>query len=256
LKVLCYFLVVSMFFVFSISGAWASKADCNNPVNPPKPAKQVNKEDPNVNNDYDKIVKEDPKAIYLSLINGSTPKPNKCGLNPKNPPAEWTGWGGPLDMDNATIGEGAGTRNEIVIGGTYFERGIGSHANGKLVYDLTGDKYKKFEGYVGMSDEKDAGLECGHGGSGVFIFSVDGKQMFKSDLLKGGEVGKNTPAVKVEFNIPDGAKELVIELNDGGDGNSCDHSCVGDAKLLTAAGLSVKSIGKMTTLWGSIKAYY
>lgn len=83
-----------MFFAFVISGAWASKADCNNPVNPPKPAKQVNKEDPNVQNDYDKIVKEDPKAIYLSLINGSTPKPNKCGLNPKNPPAEWTGWGG------------------------------------------------------------------------------------------------------------------------------------------------------------------
>ncbi len=155
-----------------------------------------------------------------------------------------------------TIGEGAGSRNEIVIGGTYFERGIGSHAPGKLIYDLTGDIYKKFSCYIGMSDEKDAGLECGHGGSGIFIFSIDGKQVYKSDLLKGGEAGKNTPAVKVEFDIPSGAKELQIDLTDGGDGNSCDHSALGDPKLLTAAAMSVEPGNKSATLWGSIKGLY
>ena len=43
--------------------------------------------------------------IFPSLV-ASQPKPNKCGLSPKNPEAEWTGWGGPIDTDNATIGEG------------------------------------------------------------------------------------------------------------------------------------------------------
>ncbi len=257
MRVFCYLLLLLLVFQFAAFDVWASKADCGPQPNvPPKPAKEVNKEDPNVNNDYDKIVKEDPKGVYLTVVNGSTPKPNKCGLNPKNPAAEWTGWGGPLDADNMTIGEGAGTRNDIVIGGTYFERGIGTHAIGKLVYDLTGGDYKKFECYIGMSDEKDAGLECGHGGSGVFIFSIDGKQMYKSDLLKGGEAGKNTPAVKVEFNIPSGAKELQIDLSNGGDGNSCDHSALGDPKLLTAAAMSVEPGNKSTTLWGSIKATY
>ena len=257
MKLLYSCLAMIVVFMMAVSGAWALKDDCGKQPNvPAKPAKQVAKEDVNVNNDYDKAVKENPKATYLTVINGSTPTANKCGLNPSNPLAEYTGWGGPLDADNMTIGEGAGSRNDIVIGGIFFERGIGAHAVGKLVYNLSGDKYKKFEGYVGMSDEKDAGLECGNGGSGIFIFSVDGKQMFKSDLLKGGEAGKNTPAVKVEFDIPSGASLLTIDITDGGDGNSCDHACIGDAKLLTASGLSVEPKNKATTLWGSIKSSY
>jgi len=239
------------------SGAWALKEDCGKQPNiPPKPAKQVNKEDPNVNNDYDTVVKENPKAIYLTLINGAQPKANACGLNPKNPPTEWMGWGGPLDADNMSMGEGAGSHNDIVIGGTFFERGIGTHAVGKLVYDLTGDKYKKFEGYVGTSDEKDAGLECGNAGSCAFVFTVDGKQIFKSDTLVGGKAGVNTPAFKVEFDIPSGASLLTIDITDGGDGNSCDHACLGDAKLLTALAMPVEPKNKATTLWGSIKSSY
>lgn len=257
MKLIYSCLAMIVVFMMVVSGAWALKADCGKQPNvPPKPAKEVNKEDPNINNDYDKTVKENPKAIYLTVINGDQPKPNACGLKPKNLPAEWTAWGGPLDADNMSIGEGAGSRNDIVIGGIFFERGIGSHAVGKLVYDLTGDKYKKFEGYVGMSDEKDAGLECGNAGSSAFIFTVDGKQMFKSDTLVGGKAGVNTPALKVEFDIPSGASLLTIDITDGGDGNSCDHACLGDAKLLTASGLSVEPKNKATTLWGIIKSSY
>lgn len=259
MKKLCYLLAIFLIFQIAIISVWASKDDCGDPVNPSaKPAIEAKKEDPNVNNDYDTAVMErtGPGVIYLTVVNGSQPKANACGLNPSNGAAEYTGWGGPLNGDNVTIGEGAGSRNDIVIGGIYFERGIGAHAVGKLVYDLTGDKYVKFEGYVGMSDEKDAGLECGHAGSGIFAFSVDGKQMFKSDLLLGATAGVNTPAVLVEFDISSGSKALTIEMQDGGDGNSCDHSCLGDAKLLTRAALGVEPGKKMTTLWGGIKASY
>lgn len=249
------FLISVLILSICTSTVWASKADCGKPANAVKPIKQVNKEDPNVQNDYDTVVKEDPNAVYLALINGSQPKPNKCGLNPSNPAGEWTGWGGPLDLDNATIGEGVGTRNDIVIGGVYFERGIGTHAPAKLVYPLTGDKFVKFSAYVGMADEKDP-AECGHGGSSIFIFSVDGKEMFKSDILRGTEGGKNVAPVKVEFDIPAGAKELVIQITDGGDGNSCDHSVVADAKLYTQSGLPVELLGKSASLWGAIKTSY
>ncbi len=241
-----------------VVGVQAAKKDCENLDGAgAKPVKEVGKEADAVQNDYDEIIGEDDRAgvTYLALVGGSQPRPNKCGLIPKNPEAEWTGWGGPLDTDNATIGEGAGTRNEIVIGGIYFERGIGSHSIATLVYALTGDGYLKFEGYVGMSDEKDP-AECGHGGSGDFIFNIDGKEVFKSDKLQGTDGGKNVDAVKVEFDIPANAKELEIIMGDGGDGLGCDHSAIGDAKLLNAQALSVEPANKLSTIWGHLKASY
>ena len=224
----------------------AGKADCANLIGRgAKPVREVGWEEVGIQNDYDEVVKEDDRTgvTYLTFIGGSTPRPNRCGLNSKNSGDEWTGWGGPLDTDNATIGEGAGTRNEIVIGGVYFERGIGSHAVATIIYDLSGDDYLKFEGYIGMSDEKDPG-ECGHGGSGHFVFNIDGKEVFKSGRLLGTDGGRNVEAVKVEIDIPANARELEIIMGDGGDGISCDHSAIGDAKLLNAQALTVEPANK------------
>ncbi len=225
---------------------YAGKADCTN-LNGrgAKPVREVGWEEVGIQNDYDEIVREDNRTgvTYLTFIGGSTPRPNRCGLNPKNSRAEWTGWGGPLDTDNATIGEGAGTRNEIVIGGVYFERGIGSHAVATIVYDLSGDDYLKFEGYIGMSDEKDPG-ECGHGGSGHFVFNIDGNEVFESGRLLGTDGGRNVEAVKVEIDIPVNARELEIIMGDAGDGIGCDHSAIGDAKLLNAQALAVEPANK------------
>jgi len=264
MKKLCYCLMVIFILNLIVASAWAVKSDCGKQPNvPPKPAKQVAKEDPTVNNDYDTAVKEDTRTgvVYLAPVAGAQPKANACGLKASNAATEWMGWGGPLDADNMTIGEGAGARNDIVIGGTFFDRGFGTHAVAKFVFPLTGDKYTRFECYVGMSDEKDSGLECGNGGSSAFIFTVDGKQMYKSDTLAGGKAGPpqtDTPALKVGLDIPSGAKVLQIDITDGGDGNSCDHACVGDPKLLTTA-LSLTPVtpqGRLSTTWGDIKSMY
>jgi hypothetical protein len=252
IKLLCALVALSMFFGWTVS-VWAGRADCGDlPNDPPKPAVKVDTDDPDAQNDYTEMVAETSGATYLTVVNGDQPTPNACGLNPSNDAAEWTGWGGPLDGDNVTIGEGGGSRNEIVIGGVYFERGIGNHSPGKFVYDLTGGEYTMFHGYVGMADEKDP-AECGHGGSGDFMFYVDGAEVFRSDVLQGTVDGANVAPVEVELDIK-GASELVIEIGDGGDGNGCDHSAIGDAKLLIGA--AVKSTGKLSTSWGAIKASY
>ena len=255
MRKILYLLAAIAFCLFTVAGAWAAGSCGELPNEPPKPAVEVAQEDPGVNNDYDSAVKEDtrPGITYLALMNGDSPTPNACGLNAINDPAEWTGWGGPLEAENVTIGEGAGTRNEIVIGGVYFERGIGAHAVGTYVYDLSGGNYSSFHGYVGMSDEKDAGLECGHGGSGVFSFTVDGTEMFRSELLVGGTADGNVAPVVVEFAIPSGAKELTVVMEDGGDGNSCDHSAIGDPKLMGPGITAVSPEGSLTTTWGKIK---
>ena len=204
----------------------------------PQPIKPVNVESLPVENDYDTIVPADTRAgvIYLALIGGSQPIPNACGLTPKNPSAEWTGWGGPLDTDNAAVGEGPGFRNKIVTGGIYFERGLGSHAVGTLVYDLSGDTYTRFEGWIGMSDEKDLDNEfCDDSGSGTFAFLLDGREVYRSSTVPGVFRLQHNPApLEVVFDIPSTARELTIVMGDGGDGNRCDHSVIGDAKLLTS----------------------
>jgi hypothetical protein len=251
-------IVLAILLQIAVVGAWAARSDCGDlPNDPPKPAEKVAAEDPAVQNDYDQVVKENTQAgiTYLALVNGSQPRPNACGLNPSNDPAQWAGWGGPLEAENVTIGEGAGSRNEIVIGGVYFERGFGSHSAATFVYPLTGGNYGSFEGYVGMSDEKDP-EECGHGGSSVFVFTVDGVEMFRSDLLQGTVDGENVAPVKVEFDIPSGANELVIEFTDGGDGNGCDHSAIGDAKLIGAGVTPVSPDGRLSTTWGEIRNRY
>ncbi len=236
----------------------AAKSDCTNlDGEGAKPIQEVSAEDPTVQNDYHEVVEDDTRdgVVYLALIGGSQTVPNACGLIPKNPIAEWTGWGGPLDTDNVTIGEGAGTRNHIVIGGIYFERGLGAHSVSTLVYDLTGDDYVKFEGYVGMSDEKDP-ADCGHGGSGDFIFSIDGTEIFASETLQGTVDGENVDALKVEFEIPAGAQELTIVMGNGGDGAGCDHSAIGDARLLTPLATAVEPANKLPTIWGHLKDSY
>lgn len=241
--------------VFSIN---ADKSDCTNlDGDGAVPITEVGSEDVNTANDYDMVVEEDTRdgVVYLALIGGSQPTPNGCGLIPKNDAAQWTGWGGPLNFDNVTIGEGATTRNHIVIGGTYFERGFGAHSVGTFVYDLTGDDYVKFEGYAGMSDEKDPG-GCGHGGSSHFVFSIDGAEVESTETLTGSADGENIEPLKVEFEIPDGATELTIVMGDGGDGLGCDHSCLGDAKLLTTSATAVEPANKLPTIWGSLKARY
>ena len=187
----------------------------------------------NVRNDYESVIESDTRkeVTYLAFIGGDQPTPNACGLIPKNPKSEWTGWGGPIDTDNATIGEGVGTRNRIVIGGVYYKRGIGTSAIAKIVYDLTGRDYIRFEGYLGLPDETDPS-GCGHGGSVVFRFEVDGREVFRSQKLQGNNWGQNTKPVECTFNIPEESKELTIYIDDAGDSICADHGVIGDAKLI------------------------
>jgi hypothetical protein len=257
MKKLCYCLVILFVLNLVVVSAWAAKSDCAvQPNVPPIPAVKVAQEDPNVLNDYDKVVTEDTRSgvVYLAPVSGAQPVANACGLKASNPDTEWYGWGGPLDGENMTIGEGAGSRNDIIIGGTFFDRGIGTHGEAKFVFPLTGAGYTRFECYVGMSDEKDPD-QCGVGGTADFTFTVDGNEMAKSPVLAGTENGNNVAPFKVGFDIPSGAKELVIAIGAGGDGISCDHACIGDPKLL--AGLSpVTPKAKLSTTWGDIKATY
>ena len=86
LNVCALILMLTIGIAFSVH---AGKADCENiDGDGAKPIKEVGKEDAGKQNDYDEVVEEDDRkgVTYLAFIGGSsTPKPNNCGLNPKNP---------------------------------------------------------------------------------------------------------------------------------------------------------------------------
>ncbi|MYF97711.1 T9SS type A sorting domain-containing protein, partial [Candidatus Poribacteria bacterium] len=228
--------------ILSFVESHAAKSDCVNILGPGwLPTVEVENEDVEVRNDYDTIIEEDQRDVvtYLAFIGGSQPIPNACGLNPKNASLDWTGWGGPIDTDNATIGDGIGTRNEIVVGGVYFERGIATHAPANLVYDLTGSDYLHFEGYIGISDQTDG--FCGNGGEVQFIFYIDDIEVYRSQPIAGNQDApdrQNTPPIKVEFDIPTDAQELEIVF-DTLDDDGCDHAVIGDAKLISASSVDI-----------------
>lgn len=191
---------------------------------------------------FDEEVKAEKDVVYLSVIGGDTPVPNECGLNPSNTPAEWYGWGGPLNFDNASIGEGAATRNFITIAGVRYERGIGTHALARFVYDLTGGKYTKFMGVAGIDDEKTCGTV-------QIVFSIDDAEVFDTGVLSHSDPEGH----EVEFDIPSGAKELLIDIQNGGDNIDCDHADIGAPRLL-GTGAAVGSSRSLTTTWGDLKS--
>ena len=123
------------------------------------------------------------------------------------------GWGKP-QRDKSVGGK------QISIGGKSFEKGIGTHSESVCLIQ-TNDSIEEFSAQVGIDDEMGNGR-----GSVEFQVIGDGKVLWQSGLMKGGEAAK---PVKVRIA---GVKELLLKVTDGGDGGRCDHADWADAKLV------------------------
>ena len=120
-----------------------------------------------------------------------------------------------------------------------FEKGVGMHANSStdssVVYNIEGQGYDRFEGYVGIRyqtyDDELINSPTGQPRSSV-IFKIfvddEGKPRFVSSLMKA-----RTPAEFVSVDIR-GAKKIRFVVDANGD-QSADHGNWADAKFLTYA---------------------
>jgi hypothetical protein len=108
---------------------------------------------------------------------------------------------------------------EMIVAGRKFARGLGAHANSRIVYDLAGGKFKTFRCRVGRDE---------HAGDGKIVFQVklDGKKVFDS-----GPMTNATQAKQVEIDVA-GASTLELLTLDGGDGISGDHGNWAEAQLV------------------------
>jgi alpha-galactosidase len=111
----------------------------------------------------------------------------------------------------------------ITIGGKHFSRGVDTHAESKLRVDL-GGKATRFFAQVGVDDS------AGGHGSVEFIVSGDGKVLWRSGLLVGGNA-----AMPVDVNVG-GVRVLALRVTDGADGSDSDHADWAEAGIEMQAG--------------------
>jgi len=125
-----------------------------------------------------------------------------------------SGWGKPL-ADKAVTGKG------LSIGGRTFEHGVGTHTESAFHVKLDG-KTERFRAHVGVDDVTN--------GKGTIRFQGygDGKRLFDSGLMKGGQQAK---AVDVPLT---GVGHLMLIVTSGGDGTDSDHADWAQAEFVIA----------------------
>jgi alpha-galactosidase len=111
----------------------------------------------------------------------------------------------------------------MMLEGKRFEHGIGTHANSIFRIAL-GGKAERFTATVGVDDE------VGDKGSVVFKVTGDGKTLWESGVLHGGDPAKNASVAL------DGVKVLVLTVGDAEDGMNYDHGDWADARIVMTEG--------------------
>jgi len=115
--------------------------------------------------------------------------------------------------------------NPLTLGGVVFPHGLGSHAKSEIAINLKGVA-TKFVSMVGVDDERKSNGDA----SVTFEVWVDGKKVFASGVMRGGQAPK---LVSVDLK---GAKKLVLTVGDADDGISDDHADWAGAIILLAPG--------------------
>ena len=100
-----------------------------------------------------------------------------------------------------------------------YLRGLCTHANSRIVYDLEG-QYSRFQSWIGVDSSVS--------GSVIFEIYLDGKKIYNSPLI-----------VKSDFDYQGwvdvdvkGGKKLELVVTDGGDGINADHADWAEARLI------------------------
>lgn len=153
-------------------------------------------------------------AMVLSLVVSDAVIAETVPLSELDLTKMSSGWGQP-QVDKSVTGKA------LSIGGRVFEHGVGTHADSVLYIDLDG-KVERFQASVGIDDAA--------GGRGTVAFRVygDGKKLFDSGILKGGQEAK---ALDVRLA---GVRRVMLLAGSGGDGVDFDHANWAQARFVFA----------------------
>jgi alpha-galactosidase len=136
-----------------------------------------------------------------------------------------------LDLSQMTSGwsvpkaDGGIEGGSLSIAGKKFSHGVGTHGASRFRVDLHGEA-RRFTAQVGVNDS------AGGQGSVEFIITGDGRVLWKSGLMTGGQGAK-----PVDVNVTR-VRTLVLVVTDGGDGASNDHADWAEAAIQMKDGAS------------------
>jgi len=125
-----------------------------------------------------------------------------------------------------TVDRSCHTLTPLQIGQKRYAKGLGAHANGTIVFQLNAP-FVSFCSDIGVDVNPDTE---GRRGSVVFAIRVDGKEVARSPVCRGGEPARAMTAALTQ------ATRLELVLNDAGDGISYDQADWAEARLVDAAG--------------------
>jgi alpha-galactosidase len=123
------------------------------------------------------------------------------------------GWGKP-QIDKSVTGK------QLSIAGTSYKTGLGTHSFSQIDIDLK-RKGVRFTAFAGVDDDV-----TGRPGSVGFKISGDGTIIWESGLMKAGD-----PARKIDIDLK-GIRNLVLSVDDGGDGLEYDHADWAEASFI------------------------
>ena len=88
-----------------------------------------------------------------------------------------------------------------------FEKGLGTHTDSTIVYDVSGKDYDYFESYIGLDTETGSKSD-----GAIFKVLVDGEEVYDSGVVKPGERSKN-----IKLDIKGASKITLKTLKNGHD---------------------------------------
>ena len=134
-------------------------------------------------------------------------------------------WLDSLDVSLSECGYSRTKRNRSIdnnplrLAGVEYAHGVGTHPPGHFLIDL-GRQGQRFTAIIGIDDEKKTG------GSAEFIVKGDGKILYNSGVMRGGQ---NPKRVDVDVR---GVKLMDLVVTVAGDGYGSDHTDWADAKIV------------------------
>ncbi|MEL6254133.1 MAG: NPCBM/NEW2 domain-containing protein [Bacteroidota bacterium] len=129
------------------------------------------------------------------------------------------GWG-PVEKDITNGGTGSGDGGPLTINGKTYQKGLGTHANAEVIYNL-GGAYNTLLSDIGVDDGT-----CNAGSVGFEVYT-DGTLAYSSPTMTQAD-----DAISISIDVT-GVNQLRLVVSDGGNGITCDHADWGNIRLET-----------------------
>lgn len=107
-----------------------------------------------------------------------------------------------------------------------YEKGLGTHAESRIVFDLKDKGYTRFRSAVGVDYSQNSAGNPGSVRFKVYFDNEHGEPVYDS-----GEMLSNTPWKKVDLEIENSAEKMIL-VAEQGDNNYSDHANWADARFL------------------------